>query len=136
MRKIHGLNIAVRDLEEAVKKYEAVLGVASTSMGAEDFAVPGLRGAALSIGDFVINLIASENEKTSIAQFLEKRGEGLFLVSIAVDQIDEQVGEMEKAGAQFVFKEAAEGTFGKVNFIHPRSMHGVQFEVIELPDKQ
>ncbi len=57
IKKFAGVSIAVKDLDTAVKKYEAVLGVKSTPADPKDFAVPGLAGASLKVGDVLINLL-------------------------------------------------------------------------------
>jgi methylmalonyl-CoA epimerase len=132
IKGIYGINIAVKDLDAAVKKYEDVLGVKSVPIAPNEFAFPGLIGAKLEVGGTIINLIASTQEGTSIAKFVESKGEGLFLVSLLVDDIENDVKEMEKKGVKFVLDKIAEAPIGKVNFVHPKTMHGVQFEVLQL----
>ena len=82
IKGIYGINVAVRNLEEAVRKYEAFFGVKAQSFGSEFFAFPGLVGAQFNINGFHLNLIASLEDGTSVAQFLERRGEGVFLLSV------------------------------------------------------
>lgn len=131
IKRVYGINVAVKDLHEAVARYEAVFGVQSSSLSESDFAVSGLTGAQLDINGFRINLISSSRSDTSIAKFLERKGEGVFLVSVEVDAIDEDVAIMRDKGMEFVSADAMTGAFGAVNFGHPRSMHGVQIEVIQ-----
>jgi methylmalonyl-CoA epimerase len=131
IKGIYGINVAVKDLHEAVARYEAVFGVHSSPLSESDFAVPGLTGAQLDINGFRINLISSSRSDTSIAKFLERKGEGVFLVSVEVDAIDEDVVAMREKGMEFVLADAVTGAFGAVNFGHPRSMHGVQIEIIQ-----
>lgn len=133
LRSIFGVNVAVRDLEAAVGRYRDVLGVEPSPLGPQDFAFPGLRGAAFRLGETVINLIASEDENTSVARFLATRGEGVFLVSLLSDSLAEDMESLRQKQVQLVLEEAAVGPFGQVNFIHPKAMHGVQFEVFEPP---
>jgi methylmalonyl-CoA/ethylmalonyl-CoA epimerase len=136
IRQIYGINVAVKDLEAATERYKEVLGVEPRPMGPEDFAFPGLRGVTFRLGSTAINLITSEREDTAVARFLAKRGEGVFLVSLLSDAIEEDVEALKQRGAQFVLEEVAAGAFGKVNFIHPKSMHGVQFEIYEPPGRE
>ena len=131
IKGIYGINIAVKDLDEAVKKYESVFGVKSTPLKGNDFAFPNLIGAKLDVNGTIINLISYISEDTSVANFIKKRGEGVFLVSVEVDDIDNDVEELKKKGLTFVLKETVSGDFGKVNFVHPRSMHGVQTEIYQ-----
>ncbi len=131
IKGIHGFNIAVENLEEATARYEAVFGVTAEPLGADDFAFPGLIGARLVVGGLAIQLIASTEENTSVAKFLESRGEGLFLVSVEVDDMDGDVADLKEKGLNFVLPEPIRGAFGAVDFSHPKSMHGVQFEFLQ-----
>lgn len=131
IKKIYGVNIAVNDLAEATKTYERFFGVKSIPIESSFFAFPGLEGAELDIAGFRINLIASKEAGTSVANFLEKRGEGLFLLSVEVDSMEADSEAFKKDGFRFLIDEPVNGPFGAVNFIHPKSMHGVQIEVYE-----
>lgn len=129
IKGIYGINIAVKDLAEAVKKYEKVFGVKSEALGEGDFAFPGLVGAKMDVNGTFVNLISYTDENTSVAKFLSTKGEGVFLVSIEVDNVDSSVEELKERGLQFIFKESLKGNFGEVNFAHPKSANGVQFEI-------
>jgi len=131
IKGIYGLNIAVKDLDEAVRKYESVFGVKSEPMGEDDFAFPGLIGAKLDIKGTVISLISYTDENTSVAKFINTKGEGLFLLSIETDDIEEDVETLKDKGLSFVLGETVVGDYGKVNFVHPKSAHGVQLEIYQ-----
>lgn len=135
IKGIYGINIAVKDLDEAIKRYESIFGVKGKPLKENDFAFPGLIGAKLNINGTFITLISSTTEESSVANFLSKRGEGLFLLSIEVDDLEKDVEELKEKGLDFVLKQTASGDFGKVNFAHPKSMHGVQVEVYQ-PSKE
>jgi len=128
---IFGVNIAVHDLAAATAKYENVFGVKSVALGEKDFAFPGLSGAQLAIGDFHINLITSHHADTSISKFLERKGEGLFLLSVKVDAIDDDIADLRQKGCQLLLNDSVNGDFGAVNFVHPKSMNGVQVEIYQ-----
>lgn len=128
--KVYGANIAVKDLDAAVEKYENLLGIKPFKfMGEGDFAFPGLKGAAFDIDGFILHLIASDDPSTSVSKFVESRGEGLFLLSLKSDNVAEDMKRMEASGVRFVLPEPSRGDFGEVNFVHPKSAHGVQLEV-------
>ena len=135
IKGIYGINIAVKDLNEAVKRYESAFGVKSEPMSARDFAFPGLTGAKLNIGGTFLTLISSTQENTSVANFLSKKGEGVFLISVKVDDIEQDVEVLKERGLLFALKETSRGEFGKVNFVHPKSMHGVQLEIYQPSEK-
>lgn len=130
---VNGINIAVKDLAAATERYEQLFGVRGEHVGSDGFAFPGLEGTKIDVGGFIINLITSRDESTSVSRFLEKNGEGVFLFSAKVDDIDSALEEMRKQGLTPLLPEAVRGDFGAVNFVHPRELNGVQLELIELP---
>jgi len=131
IKQLYGINIAVKDLDEAVKKYSDVLGVQPVYTKPEDFAFPGLKGATLKVAGVSINLIASDNPETSIYKFVESRGEGVFLISLQVSDLEKDMKELTEKGVRFVSPEPMSYATGKVNFGHPKSLHGVQIEFIQ-----
>ncbi len=135
VKGIYGFNIAVKDLASATAKYEKILNIKSTHMPESDFAFPGMIGSIFNVGGVKIHLIASLKEDTSVAKFLEKKGEGVFLVTIEVSDIENELERMKNEGAVLVSEKPFTGSFGKVNFIHPRSVNGIQIEVLEPSEK-
>jgi methylmalonyl-CoA epimerase len=131
IKGIYGINVAVKNLDAAVERYEAVFGVKAERLAAGDFAFPGLSGAKLDVNGFYLTLIASSSPDSSVAKFLERKGEGVFLLSVAVDQIDQDTEALKRRGLQFILDKSATGAFGAVNFVHPKSMHGVQVEIYQ-----
>jgi methylmalonyl-CoA epimerase len=136
IKQFFGVNIAVKDLDAAVKKYGAVLGVKPKYTPPENFAFPGLKGAEFHLPNSVqINLIASDNPETSIYKFVESRGEGVFLLSLRTDDLEKDMKDFTAAGVKFVSPDKPlTYAGGKVNFGHPKSLNGVQIEFIQ-PDK-
>lgn len=131
INRVLGINIAVRDLPAAVARYEAFLGRKSTPSAPGAFAYPGLQGARFDLDGFRLNLISSDDPTTSVGRFLERRGEGVFLVSLDVDDADAQADAARALGLQMLLEPSARGRFGAVNFVHPKDMHGVQFELLQ-----
>lgn len=128
---VNGINIAVRDLPTATKRYERLFDIEGEHVGPDGFAFPGLEGTRLDIGGFIISLIASTQDGTSVARFLDRNGEGVFLLSAKVDDLDEATNDLHQQGLSPLLEEAVRGRFGAVNFYHPRALNGVQLELIE-----
>jgi methylmalonyl-CoA/ethylmalonyl-CoA epimerase len=126
-----GINFGVKDLDSAMAKFETVLGVKPQISRPEDFNFPGLKGVSFSLGGVNFGLVSSDNENTVVGKFLKTRGEGVLLVSLESDDIEKDVEKLRKEGFQFTLEKIGQGGFGKVNFIHPKSMHGVQIELIQ-----
>lgn len=141
IKRLNGFNVAVakEHLSEVVERWASVFGVKPIYYEPGDFAVPGVIGAKLEIGEAEINIIAGEDEESSIARFVANKGEGVFLVSFEVDNVEETTKEIAEKGVKFVSDEpltVTGGNFpgGKVNFVHPKSMNGVQIEFIKFEE--
>ncbi len=128
---LYGLNVAVKDFEKAIKRFEEILGVKPKYFRKEDFAFANLVGAQFFLGEIAITVVGSETEDTAIAKFVKDKGEGVFLVSLLVDDIEESVKEMKGKGVNFVV-DIKDVPLGKVTFAHPKSLHGVQMEILQL----
>ena len=132
---VNGINIAVADLDLWTRKYELVLGVTSTPVAEEGFAFPGMTGSSFDIGGFQLNLISSDDPTTSVGRFLQRSGDGFFLLSLAVPDVEEAGDRLRDIGVKPLLERAARGDAHQpVNFVHPKEMAGVQIELIEVPE--
>ena len=61
---------------------------------------------------------------SAIGGALEKYGEGVHLVALAVDNLAEATAEMKANGARIIES-------GTQVFVHPRDGHGVMYQLIE-----
>ena len=132
VKQFYGLSIAVKDLDAAIKKYSTVLGVTPVPSDPSHFAYPDMKGASFRLGEITIQLIASDNPDTSVSKFVERRGEGVFLISLLVDNLEKEMQELTAKEVRLVSDKALPYASGIVNFAHPKSMHGVQVEFIQL----
>ncbi len=126
--------IAVKDLEVSVKYYVEVLGFAPPEL--EEVPTEKVRTAIFGHGMGRIELICPTAPDTSVAKFLEKRGEGLHHICVEVDDIVATLAELKAKGAQLIDQVPKPGAGGaKVAFIHPKGAHGVLTELREGPKK-
>ncbi|MCW2544027.1 MAG: methylmalonyl-CoA epimerase [Frankiales bacterium] len=131
---VHGVNIAVRDLEHWTNRYEEVLGIDSVAVAEDGFAFPGMRGSSFDVDGFKLNLITSSDPTTSVGRFLARNGDGFFLLSLRVDDVDKAGEQLRDQGVEPLLETAQRGPGHlPVNFVHPKAMAGVQIEIIEAP---
>ncbi len=124
--------IAVKDLEVAVQYYVDVLGFAPPEL--EVVAEQKVRTAIFGHGMGRIELLCPTDPSSSVAKFLEKRGEGLHHVCIEVDDIVATLAELKAKGAQLLDETPKIGAGGaQVAFIHPKGAHGVLTELRQGP---
>jgi methylmalonyl-CoA epimerase len=126
--KIDHLGIAVKDLADAVKSYEA-LGFAVDAT--HDVPTEKVRTAFLPAGESHLELLEPTDPSSVIARFLEKRS-GLHHVCVLVDDIDAALGELKARGVPVLDETPRIGAGGcRVAFVHPKGAAGVLMELKE-----
>ena len=133
---IEHLGIAVKSLEQAIPYYEKVLGLKCYSI--EEVADQKVRTAFFKVGQTKIELLEPTSEESTIAKFIEKRGEGIHHLAFAVaDGVAEALAECEVKGVQLIDKAPRKGAEGlNIAFLHPKSTQGVLTELCEDPAKK
>ena len=124
--KIDHLGIAVKDMAEAKRAYEAL----GFKIEAEhDVPTEKVKTAFISVGESHLELLEPSDPSSVIAKFLEKRS-GLHHICVLVDDIEKTMAEMKAAGAQLLDETPRIGAGGcRVAFIHPKSAAGVLLEL-------
>ena len=117
--------VRVKDLDQSLADYEGKLGMKAKDEP-EDRPDLGMRRAILPLGDSgrFIELAEPLGDGGAIGKALEKQGEGLHLVALAVDDLAAEAGVMRAGGANLI--EA-----GNMIFVHPKDSHGVLYQLIE-----
>ncbi|MDR2679281.1 MAG: methylmalonyl-CoA epimerase [Tannerella sp.] len=124
---IEHLGIAVKSIEEQLPYYEQVLGVTCYSI--EEVADQKVKTAFFKIGQTKIELLEPTSEDSTIAKFIEKRGEGIHHLAFAVPDVQNALDEAASKGIQLIDKAPRNGAEGlKIAFLHPKSTHGVLTE--------
>lgn len=123
--KVDHLGIAVKNLDEALKFFQEVLGLKCEKI--EHFG--GMKIAFLPVGDSEVELLEDETPQGAIAKFIEKRGEGLQHVALRVKNIREALQAMKEKGIPLIDQEPRPGAGGGlIAFLHPKATHGVLVE--------
>jgi methylmalonyl-CoA epimerase len=126
-KRIDHVVIAVKDLEAALETYQHNFGLAKVSEG--EVPALGIRNAFLQIGDAQIELMTPLTKQGPVATFLEKQGEGMYLLSVEVDSLNDAVAELQGQGIRVT---VAEGTAGRrLAFVSPKATHGVLLQLLE-----
>lgn len=127
---IEHLGIAVKSLEEAIPYYEKVLGLECYNI--EEVADQKVRTAFFKVGDTKIELLEPTSPESTIAKFIENRGEGVHHVAFAVKDIAGALAEAEEKGVRLIDKTPRAGAEGMtIAFLHPKSTGGVLTEFCE-----
>ena len=91
--RIHHLNFVVRDLDEAMERFERVLDVEPFSL--VDHAPRGANVARTRVGDSWLVLVCPYEDDSVPGRYLAKHGEGFFLVSFGVSDLQAQLDALE-----------------------------------------
>ncbi|MCZ7562939.1 MAG: VOC family protein [Burkholderiales bacterium] len=129
VNKIDHICIAVRNLEQARKVWEPVLGKSAPDDAYVD-EPEKIRVARYWLGEVGFELMESTTPDGEVAKFIEKRGEGVMLISFNVDNTRQAMGELKGKGYPFIggarpFRDC------EFAFIPPKSMNGVLLELID-----
>jgi methylmalonyl-CoA/ethylmalonyl-CoA epimerase len=131
---IEHLGIAVKSLEEAIPYYEEVLGLKCYNI--EEVADQKVKTAFFKVGQTKIELLEPTSEDSTIAKFIEKRGQGVHHVAFAVEGIEGALAEAESKEVALIDKAPRCGAEGlSIAFLHPKSTMGVLTELCEDKNK-
>ncbi len=131
---IEHLGIAVKSLEEAIPYYEQVLGLKCYNI--EEVADQKVKTAFFKVGQTKIELLEPTGPESTIAKFIENRGEGVHHVAFSVEGIEGALAEAEEKGVRLIDKTPRKGAEGlTIAFLHPKSTKGVLTELCEDKNK-
>ncbi|MBV8545003.1 MAG: methylmalonyl-CoA epimerase [Acidobacteria bacterium] len=122
------IGIAVKSLDSA-RIYEA-LGL--TIDHVETVTTQGVRTAFLSAGDANLELLEPTGADSTVAKFIEKRGEGIHHICFRVDDIESHLSRLKSLGYRLINESPVPGAHGcRVAFLHPAAGNGVLIELSE-----
>jgi methylmalonyl-CoA epimerase len=128
--RIDHLGVAVRDVDEGIRKYQAILGAELIEKVELTLQGNRLCAAYLRVGDGVVVLDGAVEPDGFLARFIEKRGEGLHHLAVVVDDLDAYVRELEAQGVRIPHRESV-GPLRREILLSPRDLCGVVLQVIE-----
>lgn len=130
MHKIEHIGIAVKNISEANKVYEALLGIAPYKN--ELVESEGVETSFFKCGESKIELLEATNPDSPIAKFVEKHGEGIHHIAFAVKNIHTEIERLKKEGFVILNEIPKKGADNKlVAFLHPKSANGVLVELCQ-----
>lgn len=131
-RRIDHVAIIVNNIENALEFYRDVLGIVPTSI--KEVASEQVRIAFLPLGGpegSKVELVEPLDADSSLAKFLQKRGEGLHHICFEVEDVDTTLHELREKGASILDEQPRPSADGRAIFLHPRGTHGVLIELVE-----
>ena len=128
--KISHISIAVEDLETAKKAFETLVG--SKVQAVEEVPDQKVKVGMIPIGESRLELAGPTDSTSTIAKFIEKRGEGIHHICFEVSDIKAELARLKEAGFQLIDETPRLGADGHlIAFLHPRTTGGVLVELSE-----
>ncbi len=128
LKAIDHIGIAVRSVDAVKETYRKAFGLEPAfEETVEDQKV---RIVAFAIGNTRLEYMEPTAEDSPISKFLEKRGEGLHHIAIAVDNVAGALEHLKSAGFPLIDEIPRIGAEGKqIAFLHPSAFHKVLIEL-------
>lgn len=130
IKGIEHLGIAVKDLGEAEELFEKLLGKSHykrENVDSEDVEV-----SFLQTGESKLELLQGVTEDSAITKYINKKGEGLQHVALAVDDIYGEIERLKEEGFTFLNEIPKSGADNKlICFLHPKTTNGVLVELCQ-----
>ena len=120
IEKIDHLSFVVRDLEKTKRIYRDNFDL----FPALDYVAESehIKVARYYIGEVAVEFMEATSPESDVARFIEKKGEGFFLISYKVDNLDAAMEELRGKGATLIDEK-------------PRSLFGNRYAFVQKPQE-
>ncbi len=130
VKSLNHVGIAVHSIDDQKEFYEGALGMEFE--GLEDVPSQKVRVAFFKAADVRIELLEPTEPDSTVAKFLEKRGQGLHHLAFTVDDIQARIAELKESGLRMIDETPRPGAHHmQIAFLHPKSSFGVLTELCE-----
>ncbi len=130
---IDHVGIVVRSIDEALPRYRSLFGLVPAGP-VITVAGQGVRLCFLPSGPTPaarLELVEPVDPGSGVARFLDERGEGLHHVCFSSGDLAADLDALEAHGAELIDRQPRPGADGSVAFIHPRTLSGVLWELLQ-----
>ncbi len=100
VKAINHIGIAVRSIDAQRPFYEETLG--AVYEGIEEVADQKVRVGFFRVGDVRLELLEPSDPSSTIAAFLDKKGEGLHHVAYTVEDLTSRIAELKQGGVRMI----------------------------------
>ena len=128
MHKLEHIGIAVKSLSHSIPIFEALL---NTNCYKEELVESeAVKTAFFAVGPEKIELLESTDPNGIIANFIERKGEGIHHIAFAVTDIEAEMKRLSAAGFVLLNDQPRPGADNKlVCFLHPKNTNNVLIEL-------
>ena len=124
------VSIAVHSIEKSLEFYQKTLGLKLITI--EEVSSEKVKVAILQAGETRIELLEPTSKDSTIAKFLEKKGEGVHHIAFRTDNLHSVINRLRDQRVQIIEPAPRKGSENSmVGFVHPKSTHGVLLELVQ-----
>jgi methylmalonyl-CoA epimerase len=130
---IHHVAIVVRSIADSLPRYRSLFGL-QVEAAPRIFEAQLVRLCFLPTGPDPaarLELIEPIDDDSGVARFLAARGEGVHHVCFVTDDLPASLEALAAAEAELIDREPRPGAHGDVAFVHPRTLNGVLWELLQ-----
>ncbi len=130
---MHHVAIVVRSIEASLPRYRELFGL-TPEADPIVFSMQRVRLCFLPTGPEPaarIELVEPIDEESGVARFLAARGEGVHHVCFVTDDLPRELAHLAAREAELIDAQPRPGAHGTVGFVHPRTLNGVLWELLE-----
>ena len=127
---VHHINFLVADLDTAMVRYKDLFDIDALTI--ESLPERGVRTARFKLSGVWIVLVQPVDEQSEPMRHLRENGEGLYLVSFAVDDLDAATDDLVANGAIDKAAKSREGLKGwRVIDLEPDAVFGALIQLTQ-----
>ena len=130
LRNVHHINFLVADLDKAVERYKDLFGIESIEV--EELPDRGVITARFDVNGVWIVLVQPVDDESEPARVLKEQGEGVFLISFGVDDLEDSRVKLVAKGAIVESATARDGLQNwRVIDLNPDAVFGATIHLTE-----
>jgi len=128
IKRLEHVSVVVKDLDAAIRLWEALLGVKASSVRV----LPTARLSKLDFPDGAyLELVEPVSPESASAQFLAKHGEGIHHIGFEVDDTDAELARCAEVGAELITLKSRPALDYLIGFLRPSPGSGVTIEFLQ-----
>ena len=130
VKKLDHVVIATKDLEDSLRLWDRNVGLKEDTELSHPLGA-GFKVARLPIGDSFLELVQPVEESGRFYEQVQERGEGLFSISVQVDDLDDAVAYLRGKNIKVSDPEPSIWPGARLARINHEYAHGVSIQLIE-----
>jgi methylmalonyl-CoA/ethylmalonyl-CoA epimerase len=130
---IHHVAVVVRSIDESLPRYRRLFGL-EPDVEPRIFSSQRVRLVFLPTGRAPaarVELVEPMDNESGVARYLATHGEGVHHVCFLTDDLPATLDALAEREADLIDRKPRPGAHGTVGFVHPRTLNGVLWELLE-----